>query len=99
VGGVTCSSRAREKELRPLRARGRKGDSARKTDANYDTRAHLYALGEEICQVGKNSKLGCQIVGGQFFLFYQKNVDAKLIWQTLGDSGHEPWLYSYRATP
>jgi hypothetical protein len=34
--------------------------------------------------------LGCQIVGGHFFLFCQKIVDAKLIWQTLGDALNKP---------
>jgi hypothetical protein len=30
--------------------------------------------------------LGYQIVGGHFFLFYQKCMDAKLIWQILEDA-------------
>jgi hypothetical protein len=45
-----------------------------------------YALGEKICQVRKNTKLGYQVVGGQFFLFCQKYVDTKLIWQTVEDA-------------
>jgi hypothetical protein len=40
----------------------------------------------EICQVAKICQVGCQTIGAQFFLFCQKYMDAKLIWQTLGDA-------------
>jgi hypothetical protein len=42
-------------------------------------RARIYALGEVIF-----AKLDCQTVGGQFFLFCQNYMDAKLVCQTVG---------------
>jgi hypothetical protein len=40
-------------------------------DGNRDRRAYIYACGGEFCEVFIFAKLVCQIVGGQFLLFYQ----------------------------
>jgi hypothetical protein len=48
-------------------------------DGNHDPRAHICAWGGEFCQVSIFAKLVCQTVGGQFFLFCQNYIDAKLV--------------------
>jgi hypothetical protein len=55
-------------------------------DGNHDLRAHICTWGGEFCQVSIFSKLVCQTVGGQFFLFCQNYMDVKLVWQTVGVS-------------
>jgi hypothetical protein len=45
-------------------------------------RTRIYARGE-FCQVSIFAKLVCQTVGGQFFLFCQNYMNAKLVRQTI----------------
>ena len=89
--GRRSRGRARGKETKSSCGKERSPSRAREGDAapRWQLRCQvgIFAkLGEEICQVEKNAKLGCQIIGSHVFLFCQKFVDAKLIWQTLGDA-------------
>ena len=57
-------------------------------------RARYTHWGRKYAKLGKMASWDVKLLEDNFSYFAKKNVDAKLIWQTLGDAGHEPWLYS-----
>jgi hypothetical protein len=67
-------------------------------DGNHDPRAYM-RVGRWVLPTSIFAKLVCQTVGGQFFLFCQNYMDAKLICQIVGVALTRPRNHFWEMVP